>query len=73
MKLYLKIINPIISVVVLGCCVWAAITENGLALISNITSGGLSAYFLANGFFSASALFILGKILEEMLITQDKK
>ena len=68
MKFYLKFINPIISAIILIICIYAAINEKGSGLkVSNLIAGGLPTYFLAKGLFCSSTLFILGKILENIL------
>lgn len=71
MKFYLKVINPIISIIVLGFCLWAGINDNNNVEIINLFKGGFLSYFLAKGLFCSSSLFILGKILE--LILQSKE
>ena len=72
MKFYLKVINPIIAIVVLGFSLWAGISEDGGNIkILRLFQGGFSSYFMAKGLFCSSSLFILGKILE--IILQNKK
>ncbi len=66
MRMYLEIINPIISILVLGICIWAAISESGNVDVMKPIDGGIPAYFLAKGLFCSSALFILGKILQRL-------
>lgn len=74
MKFYLKVINPIIAIVVLGFSLWAGISvsENDAKII-NLFKGGFSSYFLAKGLFCSSSLFILGKILEMILKTKENQ
>lgn len=72
MKFYLKIINPIISVLVFFLCVWAACVNEGKVKFLSIFDGGFSTYFLAKGFFTGSILFITGYILLFMLEQKGK-
>ena len=68
MKIYLRFINPVIALVVLLLCLWAAVAANdGQVMFSNLIHGGLPTYFFAKGLFCSSALFIGGKILEVVL------
>ena len=72
MDRYLRIINPIVSIVVLLLCLWAAVFDEGDLKLSGIIKGSFSTYFVAKGLFCSSALFILGKILERMIALKDK-
>jgi len=63
MKTYLRVVNPIVSVVVLVLCVWAATWDEGSFKLAQIAQGGIPTYFLAKGVFCSSALFILGRVL----------
>lgn len=67
MKTYLKFINPIVAIIVLLLCLWAAVLEDGDFSLLGMVAGSFSTYFVAKGLFCSSALFILGKILEKMI------
>jgi hypothetical protein len=71
MRIYLKVINPVISLLVLFICLYSGSFEKGRFDIHLVIDGGIPTYFIAKGLFCSSALFILGKILESMLC-QDK-
>jgi hypothetical protein len=63
MKTYLSIVNPIIAIVVLLLCIWAATNgDHGFEPLG-MFRGGIPTYFLAKGLFCSSALFLMGKIL----------
>ncbi len=72
MRIYLKLINPIVAVIVLLLCLWAAIFDDDKFDIGHIIEGGLPTYFVAKGLFCSSALFIIGKILESMIVHKEK-
>jgi hypothetical protein len=68
MKLYLRYINPVVSLLVLIICAYAAVTwEGDVDVLLPWKYGSFPAFFLAKGLFCSSALFILGKILERLL------
>ncbi len=67
MQIYLRVINPIVAVVVLLLCVWAATWDGGNFRPEGIVRGGFQTYFLAKGLFCSSALFIVGEILSVMI------
>ena len=72
MKTYLKIVNPIVSVLVLLLCLWAAMNgDEGLRPIGML-KGGIPTYFVAKGLFCSSALFLMGKILSLMIENSGK-
>ncbi len=63
MKTYLNIVNPIVALIVLLLCIWAAMNgDNGFRPLE-MFKGGIPTYFLAKGLFCSSALFLVGKIL----------
>ena len=64
---FLKIFNPIISVIVLLLCIWAAGSSDYVFKASNLFKGEFTTYFIAKGLFCSASLFILGKILEKMV------
>jgi len=63
MTTYLKVVNPIVAVLVLAICLFAAFYDDGEYTPENVLNGGVPPYFVAKGLFCSSALFILGKIL----------
>ena len=63
MRTYLKIINPIVSIIVLILCLWAATFDDGNFKFAAALKGGIPTYFLAKGLFCSCALFILGQLL----------
>jgi len=66
MKTYLKIVNPVVSFLVLLLCLWAAMNDDGKFQPIGMLKGGIPTYFLAKGLFCSSALFLMGKILSLM-------
>jgi len=72
MKTYLRFVNPIVAIIVLLLCTWAAIFEDGTFEPGGIIAGTFSTYFFAKGLFCSSALFILGKVLLEMILRREK-
>ena len=73
MKTYLRFINPIVAIIVLLLCIWAAIFDEGNFEPRGIIFGTFPTYFFAKGLFCSSALFILGKILLEMILRREKR
>jgi hypothetical protein len=67
MRTYLRIINPLVSVIVLALCFYAATVEKGTFDPDLVVGGGIPTYFVAKGLFCSSALFILGRVLLNML------
>ncbi len=63
MKIYLNVINPILAVVVLLLCLWAAANGDNGFRPAEALKGGIPTYFVAKGLFCSSALFMLGKLL----------
>ena len=72
MKTYLRIVNPIVSLLVLLICLYSCTVDHGEFEPLMPIEGGLAAYFLAKGLFCSSALFILGKVLQNMLYGKPK-
>ena len=63
MNTYLRVVNPIVAVLVLCLCVWAAMNgDNGFKPWAML-QGGIPTYFLAKGLFCSSALFLIGRIV----------
>lgn len=72
MKTYLSIVNPIVAIVVLLLCIWAAMNgDNGFRPLE-MFEGGIPTYFLAKGLFCSSALILIGKIVELMSERSEK-
>lgn len=69
---FLKYINPLLALIVLGVCLVAAATgENGDSLrYVGFFKSPIPTYFLGKGIFCAAALFLLGKIMERLLSTK---
>jgi hypothetical protein len=68
MKTYLRIVNPIVALVVLLLCLWAAAAnDSGNFKPLGMFAGGIPIYFVAKGLFCSSALFLLGRILSVMM------
>ena len=72
MKIYLRIINPIVAVMVLLLCLWAATFDDGKFELIGLVNGAFPTYFFAKGLFCSSALFIIGRILYEMIARREK-
>lgn len=62
MKLYLKFINPAVSLVILALCVWAAskMDHGASPGLAGIVAGSFNSYFFAKGLFCSSMLFFTG-------------
>lgn len=73
MRAYLKIVNPAIALVILVLCFWAATYDNGKFAIQGIVVGGMNTYFFAKGLFSASTVFIVGKIFLEIFSRREPR
>jgi hypothetical protein len=68
MKTYLRIVNPIVALLVLLLCLWAAaFNDSGNFKPLGMFAGGIPTYFVAKGLFCSSALFLVGKILSVMM------
>ncbi len=73
MIFYLKVINPVISILALLLCSWAAIFNDKVISIFGIVGGSFSSYFFAKGLYTSASLFVLGKILLEFLQRKSEK
>ena len=75
MRTYLRIFNPLIALLIFILCSFAAVKEdkNKPIVPGNIIAGGIPTYFFAKGMFCGVALLLLGKILENQLVTNPKK
>ncbi|MCS7017019.1 MAG: hypothetical protein NZM42_12990 [Gemmatales bacterium] len=61
LKTYLRVINPIVALLVLILCLYAALFDDGFKP-EGVFKGSIPTYFLAKGLFCSSALYILGQI-----------
>jgi hypothetical protein len=66
MKTYLRIVNPIVAVLVLLLCLWAAMNGDSRFKLNGPLLGGIPTYFFAKGLFCCSALILLGKLVSLM-------
>jgi hypothetical protein len=73
MRTYLRIINPIVAVIVLALCVYAATCDERRFKPDGLLEGGIPTYFLAKGLFCSSTLFILGRVLLSMMAACEDK
>ena len=73
MRTYLKIINPVIAVVTLLLCVWAATYGENKFHLFGIVEGGISTYFFAKGLYAFSTVFLLGQVLLLLMSKHDSK
>lgn len=73
MRLYLRIINPIIALLTFILCLWAATATESDFNIFGIVTGSMNTYFFAKGLFSSCSLLIIGRILLEMFYHSDDK
>ena len=70
---YLRYVNPVVAVAVLAVCYYAATVDvdrsNGVYDFEyfGLFRENIASYFFAKGIFSATAIFLLGKILELLL------
>ena len=67
MKTYLRVVNPLVAVVVLLLCLWAAMNGDNGFKPADMLKGSIPTYFVAKGLFCSSALFVMGKILSLMI------
>ena len=65
MKIYLRFVNPVVAILVLLLCLWAAMNDNGFKP-KGLLEGGIPTYFFAKGLFCCSALILLGKLVSLM-------
>jgi hypothetical protein len=59
---YLRWVNPVVAVLVLLICLYAATVDTGDFELSLIIDGSFPTYFVAKGIFCSVTLFLLGKI-----------
>jgi hypothetical protein len=66
---FLTYVNPLLAIVVLVICLISASVDNesGSWDYAGFFKGPIPTYFLAKGIFCATALFLLGKLLEHHL------
>jgi len=72
MKFYLKYVNPAISILLFLLCTWAAIFDKSITWTS-IVAGSFATYFFAKGLYTSASLYILGRILLEILYRSPEK
>jgi len=71
MKAYLRLVNPVVSALVFLLCMWAAFgADNGGP--GEIINDSPRIYFAAKGLFCGTALFLLGRILLEMIERRER-
>lgn len=82
MRFYLKWINPIIALAVLGLCSWLwlgpyFLSPGGSPYAMGLTpfnlEQGFGMYFFAKGLFCSAMLFIAGEFLKRFLAKDGKK
>lgn len=73
MKFYLKVINPIVSIIIFVFCLIAATTDDGDFTLMAIFTGSFSSYFFAKGLFTSLLLFVNGHILLKSLDFEPEK
>jgi hypothetical protein len=64
---YLRVINPIIALLVYILCFWASTAGEDSFNIFGMIIGGMSTYFFAKGIFTSCSIFLIGRILLEIL------
>ena len=68
MRIYLRVINPIVALAVLLLCVYAGLRDmEGDFEPTAIYLININVYFLAKGLFCSSTLFILGIVASHLL------
>lgn len=67
MLFFLRYINPLIALAVLVICLISASTEekNDGLQYTGFFKSPIPTYFLAKGLFCSTALFLLGKLVEQ--------
>ena len=73
MRTYLRIINPIVSLLILLICIYSSIMDEGVFKPGEPLEGGIPTYFIAKGLFCSATLFLVGKILQEMLFERPSR
>jgi hypothetical protein len=75
MRMYLRIFNPIIALLIFILCSFAAMKEDKdkPIVIGNVVMGGIPTYFFAKGIFCGVAVLLLGKILENQTANRDDR
>ncbi len=75
MLFYLRYMNPIMAIAITSWCSFAAMKEDHDKPIEiyGIIGGGIPSYFFAKGVFCGLAIFLLGKILEELISARRMK
>ena len=65
LRFFLRYINPVLAVIVLVTCLFAASVDDGT--YGGFFHGGIPTYFFAKGIFCATTLFLLGNLVEHMM------
>jgi hypothetical protein len=70
MLFFLRYINPAIAVLVLIICLISACTDRkeGTLEFSGFFRDPIQVYFLGKAIFCSTALFLLGKLLEQVIL-----
>jgi len=72
MKAYLRLVNPVVAALVFLLCMWAAFgADNGGDRVE-VINDSIRVYFAAKGLFCGTALFLLGRILLEMIERRER-
>ena len=72
MKTYLRWLNPVVSILVFLLCICAAVSGDDGVEPAAIVAGSLPTYFAAKGLFCGTALFLLGRILLELIERRER-
>ena len=64
MEFFLRHVNPVLALTVLVICLISASTDDGMDYVG-FFEAPIPTYFLAKGIFCSTALFLLGKLVEQ--------
>jgi hypothetical protein len=69
MLFYLRVINPVISILVFLICTWSSIyyDSNSGINVFGIIAGSFPTYFFAKGLYTGGSLYLIGRILLEIV------
>jgi hypothetical protein len=72
MTFFLRYVNPVLALAVLVICLISACTQESGGALSYVGffKGPIPTYFLAKGIFCSTALFLLGKLVEQKLAAE---
>jgi hypothetical protein len=70
MRVFLRYVNPVLAVLVLVICLVAASTERRSDRLTywGFFKDPIQVYFLGKGIFCSAALFLLGKLVEQVML-----